>query len=211
MRKRIGAIIMAGGAAATLTLALGTASSSATTTRATWTVKPGGSISVSGSAQVKDTKTGTVAKCKTIRLSGKLKSGSGLSGAGIGTAKSASFSGCTIATISVKVAVHGLPWKVNALSYNSKTGTATGSITGIDLVATAPGCSATLDGTKAGADNGKTKFTYTNSTGKLKLLGPGGNLHAYAVSGCLGLVNNGDPQRASGSTILSPKQKVTSP
>jgi hypothetical protein len=210
MRKRIGAIITTGGAAAVLALTLGTASSSAAI-RTTWSVHPGGSIKVAGSAQVKDAKTGTVAKCKTIKLAGKLKSGSGLSGTGIGKATSASFSGCTIATISVNVAVHGLPWKVNALSYDSKTGTTTGSITGIDLKATAPGCTATLDGTKAGADNGKTKFTYTNSTGKLKLLGAGGNLHSWNVSGCLGLVRNGDPQKASGSTILSPKQKVTSP
>ena len=98
---------------------------------------------------------------------------------------------------------------MNALSY--KGGVSTANIVGIDLVATAPGCSATLDGTAAAANNGTTKITYTNSTGKLALRGPGGNLHAWAVSGCFGLINNGDLQQASGSAPLSPKQTITSP
>ena len=59
--------------------------------------------------------------------------------------------------------------------------------------------------------NGKVKVTYTNSTGKLALLGPGGTLHAWAVSGCLGLINDGDPAQASGSLTVSPTQTITSP
>jgi hypothetical protein len=208
MLKRISTIITAGGAAAALTVALSAAPSSATTA-ATWTVKPGGKISGSGPAQVKDTKTGTVAKCTSLKLGATAKKGSKLPGAKIAKITSATFSGCTIGPISVTVAAHGLPWYLNALSY--KSGVTTGSITGIDLVATATGCSATLDGTKAGADNGTTKGTYSNSSGKLTLLGPGGNLHTYAVSGCLGLVKNGDPDQASGTLKVSPKQKITSP
>lgn len=109
------------------------------------------------------------------------------------------------------MASNGFPWNLNATRYNSSTGVTTGTITGIDLVATAPGCSATLDGTAAGADNGKIKVTYTNSTGALKLLSTGGNLHDYAVSGCFGLVNNNDPEDASGTTTVTPKQTITSP
>jgi hypothetical protein len=206
MRKRLTKVMLTGGAAA-LTVALTATTALAAT--ATWTVSPGGAVKVSGTAQVKDTKTGTVAKCTTITLTGTLKSGSGLSGTGLGTAKTASFSGCTIATISVTVAVKNLPWTIDALSYNSAKGQSTGKLVGVELVATAPGCSATLEGTTA--KNGFTRFTYTNSTGKLALVGPGGNLRAEDVSGCFGLVNNGDPQEASGSTTLSPKQTVTSP
>jgi hypothetical protein len=208
MRKRFTAVLLSGGAAA-LALALGTTSAMASSVDATWTVSPGGAVKASGSGQVKDTKTGTVAKCKSIKMSGTVKKGSGLSGAGIGTITKGSFTSCTIATITVKVATHGLPWKLNAVKY--KNGVTTGTITGIDLVATAPGCSATLDGTKAGADNGKVGASYNNSTGVLKLLGAGGNLHSWAVTGCFGLVKNGDPQDASGSLKMSPKQKVTSP
>ena len=208
MRRRLTTVLLGSGAA--LALGLGTTAAMASSIAATWTVSPGGAASASGSGQVKDVSTGTVAKCTSISIGGTLKSGSGLPGAGIGTLTTASFSGCTIGTIGVNVAVNGLPWKLNAASYNATTGVTTGTISGIDLVATATGCSATLDGTAAGANNGKTKATYTNSTGKIKLVGSG-NLHAYAVSGCFGLVNNGDVQKASGTLTVTPKQTVHSP
>jgi hypothetical protein len=207
MRKRLTAALLAGGTA--LALGLGTTAAMAVT--ATWTVKPGGSFSFAGSAQVKDTKTTTVAKCTSVKLSGTLKSGKGLSGTGIGTISKGTFTGCTVGGIAVTVAVHGLPWKENAMSYNSTSGVTTGTISGIDLVASTTGCKATLDGTGAGKNNGVTKITYTNSTGKIKLLASGGNLHSYAVSGCFGLINNGDPQQASGSGTVTPKQTITSP
>ena len=208
MHKRLTAVLLSSGAAA-LAVALG--ASTALAADATWSVSPGGSFSFSGSGQVKDATTGTIAKCTSIKLSGTLKSGHGLSGSGLGSITTASFTGCTIATVAITVATHGLPWKENATSYNATTGVTTGNISGIDLVATAPGCSATLDGTAAGANNGKTKITYTNSTGKIKLLGSGGNLHSWGVSGCFGLVANGDVQQASGSGTVTPKQTITSP
>lgn len=208
MPRRISTIITAGGAAAALAVALGAAPSFATTA-ATWSVKPGGAVTAAGSAQVKDAKTGTVAKCKSIKLAATLKHGKGLSGHHIAKITKGSFTGCTIGTISVKVAVHGLPWYLNASSY--KSGVTHGTISGIDLKATATGCSATLDGTGAGKNNGVVRGTYTNGTGKLKLLGSGGNLHDWAVSGCLGLVRNGDPEHASGSTKVTPRQTITSP
>ena len=209
MRKRLTAVLLSSGAAA-LALALGTTAAMASNVNATWSVSPGGNISFSGTGQVKDASTGTVAKC-TIKMTGTLKSGHGLAGAALGTIKTASFTSCTIATVAVTVTTHGLPWKLNASSFNATGGVTTGNISGIDLVATAPGCSATLDGTAAGANNGKTKITYTNSTGKIKLLAAGGNLHSYAVSGCFGLVNNNDVQQASGSGTVTPKQTITSP
>jgi hypothetical protein len=210
MLKRISAIAMAGGATVALTVGLGMSPSFATTA-ATYTVTPGGAATASGTAQVKDTKTGTIAKCTSLKLDATLKKGSGLAGAKIGsiTGPATAFTGCSIGTISVSVTAKGFPWHLNATSY--KSGVTTGTITGIDLVATATGCSATLDGTAAGADNGKVKVTYTNSTGKLAILSAGGNLHDWAVSGCLGLENNGDPQDATGSTTVSPKQTITSP
>jgi hypothetical protein len=211
MRKPMTAAILGGGAIA-VSLGLG-ANTALATAQATWTVSPGGALSASGPGQVKDVTTGTVAKCSSIKMSGTLKSGSGLSGTGIGSVKSASFTGCKIATISVtvKVGKGSLPWQLNALTYNSATKTVTGSIKGLDLVATAPGCSATLDGTAAGANNGLIKFSYSDSTGKLKLLGSGGNLHSWAVSGCFGLVSNGDAQQASGTLPVTPKQNIHSP
>ena len=207
MLKRISALAVAGGSA----LALMATTPSFATAAATFTVKPGGAVTASGSAQVKDTKTGTVAKCTSLKLSATLKKGSGLAGAKIGsiTGPSTAFSGCSIGSIAVKVTAKGFPWHLNATSYSS--GVTHGTITGIDLAASATGCSAVLDGTAAGANNGRVAVTYTNSTGVLKILGTGGNLHDWAVSGCLGLINNGDPEVASGSTKVSPTQTITSP
>ena len=208
MLKRISAIAVAGGATVAL-LAGGTPSFAITA--GTFTVSPGGAATASGTAQVKDTKTGTIAKCSSLKLNTTLKKGSGLKGAKIGsiTGPSTAFTGCKIGTIAVSVTANGFPWFLNATSYAS--GVTTGTITGIDLVATATGCSATLDGTAAGADNGTVKVKYTNSTGKLTILSTGGNLHDWGVVGCLGLENNGDPQDASGTTTVTPKQTITSP
>jgi hypothetical protein len=206
MLKRISAIAVAGGATVAL-LAGGTPSFAITA--GTFTVSPGGAATASGTAQVKDTKTGTIAKCSSLNLSATLKKGSGLKGAKIATITTGSFTGCKIGTIAVTVKTNGFPWYLNATSYAS--GVTAGTITGIDLVATATGCSATLDGTAAGADNGTVKVKYTNSTGKLTILSTGGNLHDWGVVGCLGLENNGDPQDASGTTTVTPKQTITSP
>jgi len=210
MRKRLAAILVSSGAAAAV--ALGTTAALASSINATWTVSPGGSVSASGSGQVKDATTTTVAKCTSITMAGTLKSGSGLSGTGIGSITSASFSGCTVGTIGVSVAVHGLPWVLNAKKFNSTTNTAIGNVTGIDLVASTTGCTATLDGTAAGADNGIVGIKYNNGTGKIKLTsGSGANLHSWGVVGCFGLINNGDVQKASGTLTVTPKQKITSP
>jgi hypothetical protein len=209
MHKRLTQVILSASAAA-LAISLGATTASATTA-STWTVTPGGAWTASGSAQVKDTTTGTVAKCTSLKMAGTLKSGSGLAGAKISTITSGTFSGCTIATIGVTVTSHGFPWYLNATSYNSSTGTTTGTITGIDLTATGPGCAATLDGTAAGADNGTVNVTYSNSTHVLTLLASGGNLHSWGVTGCFGLINNGDAQQASGSVTVSPGQTITSP
>jgi hypothetical protein len=209
MRRRISTMITTGAAASALTVALCAAPSSAATT-ATWTVKPGGNVSASGSLHLKDTKTGTISGCSSIKLIAVLKSGSGLAGQGIGSITSGTFTGCMVLeTLNIDVTANGLPWTVDATSY--KSGVTSGAITGIDFVGAGPGCSATLDGTAAGKNNGTIKFTYTNSTGKLKLLPKGGNLHWWAVSGCLGVISDADPVQPSGTLTVSPEQAITSP
>ena len=106
----------------------------------------------------------------------------------------------------VTAAVYGLVFTATAMAQVT-----TGTISGIELLATGTGCKAELDGTGAGKHNGVTQVTYTNSTGKLALLGPGGNLHSYAVTGCFGLIMNNDVQQAAGSGGVTPKQTITSP
>ena len=93
--------------------------------------------------------------------------------------------------------------------FNSTSGVTTGTLTGIHAALTGPGCSAVVDGTGATADNGMVSATY--STGALKVLTTGGNLHIYNVSGCAGLIRSGDSTTFSGTYAVSPRQTITSP
>jgi hypothetical protein len=76
---------------------------------------------------------------------------------------------------------------------------------------TGPSCAGVIDGTSATASDGVLKFSYTDSTGGLKLLTSGGNLHYYNVRGCAGLFDTGNPATLGATLVLSPKQVITSP
>jgi hypothetical protein len=206
--KRTCGILAAGAATAALIgLSAGPAFAAVT-----WTVTPGGAVTgKSGRVTFKDTTTSNSATCGSSSTSVTFKKGSGLSGTGLGSASKLSVSNCTgpLGT-AFTVTPHDLPWKLNALSYNKTTGVTTGSITGIDATLSGPSCSADGDGTGAGLHNGMVLFQYTNSTGKLKVLTTGGNLHIYKVVGCAGLIASGDTLTFSGTYTASPKQTITS-
>jgi hypothetical protein len=206
MWKRSGSVLLATAAAAA-TIGLGASQALA----ATWTVKPGGAITGSaGTTTLKDTSTGNTLTCKSSKATGTVKSGSGLSGTGIGSIKSATFTTCTGPLgLTFTVKTSHLPWKLNAVSYSS--GVTHGTITGIHATLTGPSCSAQVDGTGATANNGKVSGTYTNSTHKLKILTTGGNLHVYNVSGCAGLINSGDSTTFTATYAITPGQTITSP
>jgi len=205
--KRTYGILFAGAATAAV-IGLSAAPAFAATT---WTVSPGGAITAkSGKTTLTDTTTGNALTCKSSSTSATLKSGSGLAGAGLGSITALSFKTCTGPLgITFTPTAQALPWKLNAVSYDSSTGVTKGTITGIDATLSGPSCSAEVDGTAAGADNGKVKVTYTNSTGKLKVLTTGANLHVYDVSGCAGLLADGDAVTFSASYTVSPKQTIT--
>jgi hypothetical protein len=76
------------------------------------------------------------------------------------------------------------------------------------IAGSAAALAATLGAT---AIDGHVRFSYTDSTGRLKILTTGGNLHFYNITGCAGLWNNNDPLTVSGTFPMSPKQKITSP
>src|SRR6266568_3728599 len=145
--------------AAALAAALGVTSA---LTATTWTVTPGGKITAkSGKVLLRDTKTGSEVSCTSF-----------------------TFGTCTgpLGTTFTLKNSH-LPYSLNAVSYNSGTGTTTAKITGIHGVITGPSCSWSVDGTGATKDNGTITVTYVNSTHKLKFLTSGGNLHIYRVIG----------------------------
>jgi hypothetical protein len=215
MRKHLTAVILGSGVAA-LAIGAGAATAGATTAK-TWTVKPGGAVTGSaGTTTLKDTKTGTVLKCTSSATKATLKKGSGQTSP-LGKITSVTFKGpgpggdCTgpgglffKATTSASTA-H--PWNLNATSFSG--GVTHGSITGIKASLSGNGCTATVAGTSA-SSTGTTTGTYSNSTHVLKV--SGGNLHIWNVSsGCLGLINNGDPSSFVGSYKISPAQTITSP
>jgi hypothetical protein len=210
--KRAGIALVTGGALAGL-LGLGAGSAIAATNTgiaATWTVKPGGSVTAkAGTTTLKDTKTGSTLTCASSSGTGFLKHGSGLAGAGIGKISSLSFNSCTGPLgLTFTVKTSNFPWHLNALSFSS--GVTTGTITGIHAKLTGPSCSAVVDGTGATANNGRVTAKYSNGTGKLTTTGAG-NLHIYNVSGCAGLIHSGDGSSFHGSYTISPKQTITSP
>ena len=207
MSTRVGAVALAGVAALAAALGAGPATAAAATT---WTVRPGGAITAhSGNLKLTDTATGTILTCSST-VSGTLKPGSGLSGAGIGSITAAAFH-CPTSIGLFLLTPAGLPWHLNLASYNSRTGVSRGTIGHLQLTLTGPGCRAVVNGTSGTTANGVVAITYGNATSTLKILPAWGNLHWYHVHGCAGLVASGDPAALSGSYTVSPTQTITSP
>ena len=203
MRKHLSAALLT---LASAGLAVGLSATSALAAT-TWSVSPGGSISGSaGTTKVTDTTSGLTVTCTSSTLSGSLKSGTGLAGKGLGTVTSLNFNNCTVDGLTLSLSSGTVAWKLNAASFSS--GVTHGTISGIHFVISSSACSAVIDGTGGSAHNGKVKITYTNSTGKLKVLAKGDNLHVYKVNGCLGAISNGDAGTITGTYTVSPKQTI---
>lgn len=174
----------------------------------TWTVEPGGSVTgKSGKATLTDTTTGAAVTCKSMMLSGSLKSGSGLPGNGLGVFTKATSTGCSFAAISVTVSTSSPHWMLNAVSY--RPGVTTGTLTGIHFTVKGDSCSFVLDGTSATANNGHVRVTFSNAHSHLTTLTAGSSLNSYDVSGCSGLVSNGSPWTFDPCYILLPPQTIT--
>ena len=205
--KRTGSMLAMGAAVAAV-IGLSTAPAFAATT---YTVKPGGNITAkAGKTTLKDKNTGSTLSCASSAGKGHVKSGSGLSGKGIGKITALTFAKCTGPLgLHFTVKTTHFPWRLNAKAY--KNGVTTGTVTGIHALLSGPSCTATVDGTGAAKNNGMVKVKYSNKTGKLTTLAAGGNLHVYKVHGCAGLIKSGDATTFSGSYALTPKQKITCP
>jgi len=188
----------------------------------TWTVRPGGEVSMMTPAQagrltVTDTSTGTAIACSpsgNVAAAGGFTGGTGLPGRGIGSITNVNFNPCTGprgATFFFKAT--SLPWRVNLLSFDAATRVVTGSITGVQFRVSVPHvCRAVVDGTSGTAANGVIRFTYADATAVFKTLSTGGNLHFFGVSrGCGALLRGGDPAAVSVTLVVSNPQTITSP
>jgi hypothetical protein len=223
MSNRYARILAAGGAAV-LVAALGIPAALAALPAKTWTVRPGGAITaMSGRFTFTDTGTGATVACASSTASGKLKTGSGLAGTGVGKITSVIFNGTGAGGACVSpggpsrralfaLQAGGLPWHVNFSSYSAAKGATGGTISHIHVALSGSGCTAMIDGMSGTADDGQVKFRYTDSTGQLKVRAAGGNLHVYDVGpGCLGLVRDGDAATLSATYTVTPEQAITSP
>jgi len=213
MRNGIRAVALIGGAAAVV---IGLAAPAAlATTATTWTVSPGGAWSgvQSGHFTITDTTTEKSLTCHN-RADGSFKSGTGLGGARLGAITALTFTSCKLPGGAAFTLTAGdLPWHLNAHTYKPavKGGTTVGTVTGIHATIGGKRCNATIDGSGATANDGSSLFHFHNSLSKLKIEALQSNLHAYGVTGCTGVINNGDPITFSGAYLLSPAQTITSP
>jgi hypothetical protein len=210
MRPRMGAFLLAGGAAA-LALGLSTATSLAATAAPTWTVSPGGSFTgaQSGKVSITDTVTHKSVVCMKTTAAGSFKSGSGLSGTGIGSLTALSLTSCTDAKgLAFTATASALPWAINATKFVSSVATTYGTVTGAQIALAATGCSATIAGTTS-ATGGSVVVHIHNSPSKLKFESAGGTLHVYVTSGCTGVFKNGNAVTVNNAYVVSPAQTIT--
>jgi hypothetical protein len=205
--------ILAAGGAAILVAALGGPAALAAAA-ATWTVRPGGAVTATSSTvTVTDTKGGVSDTCTSSTMSGTLKAGSGLPGSGIGSVSMAAFR-CCGHICSPDLKTHGLPWHLNLVSYDAATGVSRGTISHLKITFIAyplQSCHAVVNGTSSGTPDGVVAVSYANKTSMLTILPPGGTLHWYHVSGCAGLIRDGDTATLGATFAVSPGQDITGP
>ncbi|MFJ8045290.1 hypothetical protein ACIRBX_32775 [Kitasatospora sp. NPDC096147] len=217
MRKPVkGALVAVAAFAATAGLTLAPTTATAGTQHSSsgllagWTASPGGPWTAKAtSPKLTDTKTGTKLTCTSSSAAGTLATSSA-TGVGISSITSVSWASCSGPLgITFSVTPVGLPWSLNAVSYNAGTGVTTGTLTGVKAHISGAGCTADFAGPTSTTPATLTG-TYSNSTKTLTI--SGGDLHAYGVSGsCLGLLNNNDPAVYNAAYVLSGSQVITSP
>jgi hypothetical protein len=174
-----------------------------------WNVSPGGKTTGSAkSATVNDVTAGQSLTCTGSTAKGSLKTGTGLSGKGIGTLKSISFKGCTVLGQSVSATISG-KMPLNAVSYNKSKKTVSMTITKIHGTISVPSfsCSATVDGSSATAHNGEVTATFSNNKDTLTVLTTGSTLTIYNNS--CPVIANGDKVNFTAAYKLTPAQKIT--
>ncbi len=206
MRTGVGAAAL--GAVTLLAMGPGAGSSAAATAR-TWTVRPGGAVAAKGKATLADPRTDAALTCAPATMTGTLKAGAGLPGAGIGSVTAVAFTCHTL--LPVQLTAAGLPWRLDLSGYDRRTGVARGTISHVRLAFSGPACRAVVNGTSGTAADGVVAVSYAGQTGKLKILPAGGGLHWYHVRGCAGLFGDGAPAVLTGAYAISPPQVITSP
>jgi hypothetical protein len=191
IRKRAGSALLVLAASATV-VGLGATTALATSATLTAKVTGGGSYTAS-SSKTTLTDNGVSVTCTGSKASGSIptKTTKGSSPVTVGTAAKLSFSGCTGPLGAVTVKVNKLPYKVQVDSKTNSKGQTAGIVAGANTSVSMTGCSFAVTGSAPGY--------YTNSSHQLALtpkppvkLLDKAQLTISKVSGCAGLVSNGD-------------------
>ncbi|SNS90883.1 hypothetical protein SAMN05443665_101251 [Actinomadura meyerae] len=183
----------------------------------TWTVIDGGRTNAHGSSiYFFDATTGSTAGCSDSDLIVRFRDGTGLSGAGLVMITYGTLNYCQ-ANGGPPIEIHprGLPWKMNATSYDAQTGTTTGTLTsddaaGISVVASIDSVPCELTAGGPGTDKGEIQTTYNNETGELGFTDTNLVIKS-ASSSCGGLVEAGDPIMISAQYYVWPTPTITNP
>ncbi|HEY0641072.1 MAG TPA: hypothetical protein VGD67_25855 [Pseudonocardiaceae bacterium] len=173
--------------AAFLLAAATTVATGAPAHAAGWSVSPGGWVTF-GPAPV--TLTGV-----SCSLSGRgyVCGGTDLPSAGLIESITFTFSGCSSSTVPLTVTHAG----TGAFTGTSiSAGEVNGWLTTLVFRLSGPGCAYTVSGSAAAR--------YGNGTGRMTVAESGSMLRISAVSGCFGLVRNGDPAPMSSHLPVAP-------
>ena len=207
MRKRIGKILFTGAAAA---LAIGFGASSALAATLTVKVTSGGTYTATSKSTVL-TDNGVSITCTGSTASGSIPTKTYTSATvpvKVGTVAKLGFTGCTGPLGGVTVTVNRLPYSVKVDSKTNGSGQTDGMITGVNTSVSMTGCSFNVTGSAPGF--------YTNSSHKLSLtptlpIKPltTAQLTISGVSGCAGLVANGDHPTYKSTYTVSRAIKIT--
>ena len=206
MRKRIGKILFTGAAAA---LAIGFGASSALAATLTVKVTSGGTYTAKATSTVL-TDNGVSITCTGSTASGSIPTKTYTSATvpvKVGTVAKLGFTGCTGPLGGVTVTVNRLPYSVKVDSKTNGAGQTDGMITGVNTSVSMTGCSFNVTGSAPGF--------YTNSSHKLSLtptlpIKPltTAQLTISGVSGCAGLVANGDHPTYKSTYTVSRATKI---
>jgi hypothetical protein len=207
MRKRVGSILFtvaAAGAIAGLSIGPALAATSLTVK-----VSGGGSYTAkAGKTVLSDN--GTSVTCKSSEGKGTIKNGTkkGRAPVALGTVKGLSFTSCSSLLGPVSNKVHGKP-VLNADSRTNSKGDTAALITGVNVSVSLTGCTFTVTGSAPGYYNNSkhTLFMTPKSPVKGAVKGV---LTVSGVTGCSGVVKNGDHPTYTGSYKVNRKIKISS-
>jgi hypothetical protein len=210
-KRRLASVLLTGGAAALVT---GGSAGVAAAVDSTFTVTPGGPITIGSHAMaLKDDATGATLSCTSSSGSGGLNSGTSPADGILGTITALTLTGCTGPQGQpFTITMDRLPFYIGAKTYDAATGVTHGIIYKVHGELSGPSCTASIEGPDT-IHTARPRFRYANATGKLKLPGTGA-VQIGNVNGCAGLFNSGptpDPASLTGTYIVSPKQTITSP